>query len=65
MGWTMTEHRKFHRAHSDGGRREPKDLSMENKVKAGWEKTSQGERKASSKYLQSKRIEGEELFKLG
>jgi len=44
---------------------EAKELSMENKVKAGWEKTWQGERKASSKYLQSATIEGEELFGLG
>lgn len=66
MGWTMTEHRKFHHAHSKGGKRDAKELSMEKKkVKVGWEKTWQRERKASSKHLQSERIEGEESFTMG
>lgn len=59
MGWTTTEHRKYHLARSAGGRREPKELNLENKVKAGWEKPWQGEWRAGSKYLQSKGIEGE------
>lgn len=37
---------------------------MENKVKVGWEKTWQGERKAGSEHLQSAKMGGEELFRL-
>lgn len=43
---------------------EIKELSMENKVEAGWEKIWQREGKAASEYLQSAMIEGEELFRL-
>lgn len=62
----MTEHRKFHHAHSKGGKRDAKEHRViRKKVKVDWGKSCKGERKANSKYLQNEWIEGEELFKLG